>query len=463
VDLSVRKASELTAKLHGLGRELEHWRAESGKGRRLVKHHSQIRRVSTELESFAGQIDARFGKAGDRLLADWPGIELELLDLHAIWGWFRSKLALRYVDWFSPYLVTADEFAWACYRPAQERAVERGLVRPEALREPPLLFFSELSTPFTIPRGHAYAHEVGRSLTTAEFTAVLDTLPVPVIGIPWPQIEHLPDALVIGHEVGHAVEHDLGLSPTLRGLLVDAVQAAGVCETHLEAWSSWLPELFADAYGCLAAGPAFTGALLDFLAADKATISNEQAVGPSWGAYPTAALRALVNLALLERSGFAKHSEDLAKAWRGMYPTHAMAAYGPDAPQVAKVLLDGPYPKIGPLSSLLSFPFQEEAEIDAARLLDRLRLPPLTTDVRSLLAAGRLAFARDSGAYGSQGVARRVLDTVVAAQTEATRFRSADLAAPPDPDLQRARDEQAGARLHGQLRRLRAGETGSSR
>ena len=42
-----------------------------------------------------------------------------ILDVHRIWEFFRSKLSQRYVDWFRPFLIAADEFVWDCYTPVR--------------------------------------------------------------------------------------------------------------------------------------------------------------------------------------------------------------------------------------------------------------------------------------------------------------------------------------------------------
>ena len=81
--------------------------------------------------------------------------------------------------------------------------------------------------------------------------ALAQRLPVPVVGVPWFQLYHLPDALVIGHEVGHLVERDTGLTATIQELVERAVTEARMDPGCVAAWRGWAAEAFADVYGTL--------------------------------------------------------------------------------------------------------------------------------------------------------------------------------------------------------------------
>src|SRR6266542_856457 len=115
-----RKRAELRAKLSGIDDEFRRWYEASVADAPLEKHHTQIRAVTRALAVALAGLRARVGGPGDDagILAGWTGVERELLGLHEVWGFFRDKFALRYVDTFRPYLTLADEFAWACYQPA---------------------------------------------------------------------------------------------------------------------------------------------------------------------------------------------------------------------------------------------------------------------------------------------------------------------------------------------------------
>lgn len=84
--------------------------------------------------------EGKEGEEGD-ILSQARELELDILEVHRIWEFFRSKLVLRSIDWFNPYLVAADEFAWACYEVAQKNLKEGHITKNER-KEPPLVFFN---------------------------------------------------------------------------------------------------------------------------------------------------------------------------------------------------------------------------------------------------------------------------------------------------------------------------------
>ena len=115
--------------------------------------------------------------------------------------YFRGKLGQRCDPILRPYLQYADELAWACYSPIQE------MVFPDAknpsMKEPPLVYLNGGISPFALARVDRFtAEEVAGEPLDESWEAVTRRLPVPVIGIPWYQIERIFDALAIVHEVG---------------------------------------------------------------------------------------------------------------------------------------------------------------------------------------------------------------------------------------------------------------------
>ena len=88
---------------------------------------------------------------------------------------------------------------------------------------------------------------------------------------------HLPMAVVVAHEVGHAVEHDFWLEAALTA----AFAALAVPDERKVAWSAWREELFADAYGVLCCGPAYVQALMDFLLGAPAAIQRRPSMSAS--------------------------------------------------------------------------------------------------------------------------------------------------------------------------------------
>jgi hypothetical protein len=406
--LAARKAVELDNKLASLDAEMRHWEWEASGGRRLEKHHTQVHAVAGGLAVPVAALRARLAELdGVASLGRAGEIEAMILELHRIWDVFRGKLARRYVEHFAGYLSGADELAYRCYRPAELRG---------APREPPLVFFGGDLSPLTRLRGAR--------------PDALERLPVALIGLPWFQVEHLPDVPIVAHEVGHDVEADLALGPALDAAVDGALVHAGAPVVHRRAWATWRREAFADVFGTLALGPAFTRTLIDFLAAEPRTIAGQWQTDPAWWSHPPSTLRVLVSAAALELMGdgaYAAEAGALRSFWSSAYPTHAMACFEPDVPMVAAALVNGPYAALenGRLTDLLTFApaSQERAERIARDALKRVSGE--STDARELVAAARLAFDAAPRAFRAAEVSPRLLRRIRESQTVGTRAGTA--------------------------------------
>lgn len=400
--LVARKVAELDQKLNSLQTEFADWHQRSEEKQLLEKNYTQIRRVTKQLDAFRSEIRVHLDKLIDnpvQSLSDCRNLELDILEVHRVWQFFRSKLALRSIARFQDYLYAADELAWACYHPAQER-VDPGHKARDQIREPPLVFFNDGASPFAASRNQPYLVEevANKLLNMPALVASLKQLPVSTIGIPWFQIEHLPDGLVIGHEVGHNLEDDFALTDRLKKLLELALKK--VAGERQPTWRAWLGEVFADVYGCLATGPAFTGALIDFLAGDPQTITTEYLSEDNWSSYPTAYLRVLLSTGLLEKQGFKDAASKLLHDWQEAYhEEHALRDFERDIPFILDALVDGPYPEFqgAKLSDLLPFGAEElgRATDDSDRLLQK-NLPERCKDARQYFAAVRFAYEKDT-------------------------------------------------------------------
>lgn len=410
--LRTRQSDALTRKLQSLGRELALWRQDSTGDLRL--HHSQIQRVTAVLCGLRQEIrEQRERGAADGIFND-RNIELGALELHRMWEFFRSKFALRKIDAFRPYLAAVDEFAWACYKPARDEAEDAGVIAQDALKEPPLVYLSGGWSPFAMPRNQQYTAESvpGERVRNAAFVQALKHLPVSVISLPWYQVEHLPDAVVVGHEVGHLIEDDLQLTGTIE----NAVRSA-VPQVRQAAWLAWAGELFADVYGQLATGPSFVSALAEVLGIDWQSVVAE--VLPdrgAWSEYPTSFLRMKVNFRLLEELGFGTRATALEAEWTELYgATHAMAAFDDDVPSVARALVECRFAQFAGrrMRDVLSFDASlVDAASNAVAQLNRPKAPD-SGNVRALIASGRMFFDTTPAAY-NDNVHRALLDALTA-------------------------------------------------
>jgi hypothetical protein len=427
-----RKQAELQAKLAGLDDEFATWLEASEQDMPLEKHHTQIRAVIGSLAVPVEHLRGRIGSPGQ--LDQWTQTERELLRIHEVWDFFRQKLALRDVPVFRPYLDLADEFTWACYEPAQRLGRASGALPPDGMREPPLTFLGPAAAPFAIPRGSSYAQQVSPGvMNSAELADVVRCLPIPVVGVPWFQLRHLPDALVLAHEVGHHVEDDFGLTLTLAALTDAAL--ADVPGEHRRRWHGWLGEVFADVYGALCAGLAFGQALVDF-----AMTGPEASVGTA--DYPPLGIRVRVVAEALGRGGAAGRGEAMLAQWAADFPAEPASEYGDEAAAVVRALIAGPYPQFGrvPLTSVADAArWEVTAQETAAALLRRSQLSP-AIDVRILLAAAGLAFARNPRAYGERDATQAVLAHARVIETRGLR-------AARRPETRPGRDQAAGRAL----------------
>ncbi len=243
----------------------------------------------------------------------------------------------------------ADELAWECYEPVRKHAPK--------LKEPPLVFLGPSAEPFSIARGADYATRTDRE-TDGHPPPGRATPPGPGHRRPVvPHLRHLPDALVIAHEVGHLAETDLNLTPTLDRL----IRGAG------PDWKRWLGEVFADVYATLATGPGYLSALAGL--PRHRFWRNGRGSLPATGKTPQ-----------LGQSGPGRRRHD------GGRPGGIS-------------LVKGPYPELEgrSLDEILTFD-HDLADRQATALLLRMA-PDARSNVRTLLSSAALAFARDPETY----------------------------------------------------------------
>jgi hypothetical protein len=413
MDLVRQRAIELRHQKQALRLELEDWRRRTKLGEKLEKHFSQVLAITAKLDNFLDLMEEPDENAPEPFKR-YDNISRSLLGAHRVWAYFRSKLALRDVDWLADDLKCADELAWECYRPAREQAELARSIPPERIKEPPLVFFSNEASPFAQARHSVFEPElINQQGDVRRLGEALLLLPIPVIGIPWFQVDHLPMAVVVAHEVGHAVEHDFRLGKTLQ----DAFTALAVCDDRKPAWSSWRHELFADAYGVACTGPAFVQALMDFLAAAPAVIQQERIEESKWGRYPNRYLRMLVNFQLLDHLGI--RDPLMEQAWKNAYPSHAMQAFDKDIEAVVSALLDTPLSTFGDLTlkEVVSFGPADVTRVNmlAEYINAGLELPE-GESFRKLFSAATVAYYSAPETYvtmnGHSAVVKRMLSSI---------------------------------------------------
>lgn len=425
--LQIRKRAELELKLSGLADEFTDWKKLTAAGSALEKHNSQVARLTGQLGRAREKLAAQVSAVDFDVLDDARTTESDVLAVHRIWDFFRSKLAQRDSGSLRKFLIAADDLAWACYAPMCDA---RSAASPEwrqRVKEPPLSFLNGGTSPFAQVRNVAFQIEdtLEDGLDQTKFGELVQKLPIPVIGIPWHELSHLPEILVVGHEIGHAVEYDLDLTGELRQALVDA----GLAAKRLPAWQSWRSEVFADVFGAVACGPAFVGTLLDFLAESKSAVVDESREVGEWGDYPTVALRVQIVLSAIRLTGHATEADNRAAEWAKLYgEKHAMQPFDADVERVAKAFAQTAFDGLGQATIVSLIGFGTDMQERAVLAADDLLVPgkPDTKDVREVLAGVRLAFEREPAALapvarGGKGVVLSALAYLENARGEGVR------------------------------------------
>jgi hypothetical protein len=392
MSIDERKSEELSQKVAAFGQSVDQWLQERRAQREFRIHSSQLNAIEALLSGLRAGITRELNAAVNNrsLLAQAMSIENMILAGYQIWEFYRPKMAQRLESQFEDYLRIADEFAWLCYRPVRDTVFGN---RPEA-KEPPLVYLNAEWSPFLKERNRRYQVEgVPNALLSKQpdFDRAVAQLPFPVIGVPWYQTGFLPGGLTIAHEVGHAVVADCGLQDKL-GNAMEGVSHA----IRRKQWEAWAEELFADAYGCLSAGPAFAFSLADTLAADRATVNSAQETQ-----YPSHSLRIRLNCALLVQTGHKDRAAELWNQWAQQYPApYPWLSYEGDVDTVAEGLLNVPITQANgstaPLHTLLSFgPASDAAAQGYADEMKVVGLLKTNPDLRVMWAASRISYESD--------------------------------------------------------------------
>ncbi len=368
--LALQKAEALH-RLAQLDAELEAWANLSVENQPFEKHQRQIKAFSGLIRHVRTQVQALLE---DRTLdlAGTREASRALLGLFRIWEFLRHKLALRLEKRYSDYLKLADEFAWDCYQP----------IYAQGFKEPPLVFLNGGYSPFILTRDESIEAEVvpQELIHDRSLLAVMRSLPFPVIGVPWYQLDQLSELTVLGHEIGHSVEADLDLETPLKRILTDTITAPD----RRGQWLSWRSEIFADLYGCLCGGPVFVAALARFL-----SLENPLSEVPG---YPPLGIRFGWNLAVLSALGFKEEARSLDADWAPLFPVSPGASefVEADAEPVAKAILAHAPGGILPLSDLRPLtPARYDQGVRAGRKLLLREMPPFTKSaVTFAVAAG---------------------------------------------------------------------------
>jgi hypothetical protein len=423
VNVDILKAT-LDSKLTSLSADLDAWKEIAENPRQepvFAKHQSQIIRLhelfTGLIENLKDQIsrlpvDVSFKAADD--LSD------KILQGHALWSYFRDKLLLRRADNLRRYLSAADEFAWACFEPLCKKRLE--VSGNMIWKSPPLIFLGRENSPFVYPRNWSLDGQIP-DVTDEVFNELVKCAPMSVVSLPFYQATHLPETLVLAHEMGHVIEMDLGLSAALNATL-ENVSSNELTDAHKTTWKQWRVEAFADIFGATVARAGFCRALANFLATDHHAVVNEEI---SASAYPTIYLRVLLALEVLRDNDghLPPEASALESEWRDYYgSTHKCQDYEIDLKIIVKCFIDNKLEEFGgeTIRAIATPKSSEDVSVKMANdmLVNKIK-PDATNDPRVIMEAAAIAFYQKPKNYKSQEVEKLVLDRIEEVANNAPR------------------------------------------
>ena len=231
-----------------------------------------------------------------RVLVDIALVERELDRARRAFGLFFEVLSQRGTT-FAPSLAAHDAVAEDCYaaiRTAAPRTLPGPLLKP-------LCYMEHGYSPATMRRGVTLSRLLG------------EANPFPIIRIPWDR-EHPWDAVFL-HEVAHNLQADLGIWQENRQAVMRRLLSGLRDPFQSGVYGRWHKEIFADLAALLLGGPAAALGMALFLAHP----SPRTLTFRPGGAHPTAYLRVLILVEMLNRMGLPRPAADLRKVWTTLY------------------------------------------------------------------------------------------------------------------------------------------------
>lgn len=399
--------------------EMAQWTAK--RHEELRAHARQIDRVRLWTDALALQRDldslAVAGALQDDDAAGFLEAAFQLQTLvsgaREVWEFYRDRFELIYspLTHYEAWIEGAEWVAADIYRTAILNASRTGLEIDLERWEAPLLQLSTesatlISTPVTRARGTRIARGS-------------QSYPTPIIVLPADLMASAWGFLAIHHEVGHDIDADLAaaieaadpaighLSAVTKDLILRENGAPflqmlvdrGIPPARAGMWTVWVPELFADFFALLSAGPAFAAYMMDALSLPRGAVFRQQYAPPY--TYPSPYLRCHILIRFvetLENGAYAQLAADYRERWDGIYAR----GHDPDQPMEAYLAQTGIVPE-----HVDGYLAEDFSDIDAfiAALVDT---PFYVSD------SGRAVALRDLGAYSARE--HRWLERIVAQQ-----------------------------------------------
>lgn len=405
MNLLLLRTLELKRRTKELPAEVSEWKTLTEIDLDSNLHWSQMEAIAELIAAYGNRYDALFANLPPE--TEKSSYEAALYDIlmaiasaQRAWDFFRRKFDQRKSDRFRKRLRVADIIAIDCYDAAIGSAKSRGWIAAEDVREPPLTYLSPDLSPMTWTRG-ARPND-GRSEELAG-----NSLPIPVVEIPYDQTANVWEFLSISHEVGHEIDADLKLLPAIKTALSEVLDKSAVPPVRRRRWLGWASEIFPDFLALQLSGPAFAYMLRNVLILPPAQVT-EIVVGD---AHPNHYIRVMLCVAYIKSMGSAspepsfrdaldRHAVALEADWKQLYGDAApLNEYLSDIDLVIAGIMDSPISGIGgeTLRSLVHYTKQDEDAITDGAAMLRNRNSVFEISPRHAISAARIAINDAAG------------------------------------------------------------------
>jgi hypothetical protein len=272
------------------------WLGRRRKADVLRRHNQQLKAIEEVVEVSLDAIDeslAPFSELPARQAYEaCRNADHQVAFVRRLWDFFRERWDQRDDPSLTALLAAADEVTWSCYQPPF-RHLQRQ-VGP---------------APLTYVTPDFSAHAIGRHLPPTSLrksdellSRTVETLPVPLIGLPYSCVNAPWWLVLIAHEAGHQVAYaidELEGGPRIADLVTSAAGEAGAEVEMQRRWRSWSHEVFADAYAAATVGAAHLWTLVELEQGDDETMVRDLPT------YPPPIVRHELVACVVERLGLA--------------------------------------------------------------------------------------------------------------------------------------------------------------
>jgi hypothetical protein len=183
-----------------------------------------------------------------------------------LWGYYQQKFDQRdQSDELKKLLEAADDVVWSCYKEAFQNAAAIDNTF-KTLQPIPLAYVEPFYSPQALPRNEPPGILKETRLGDRFLVDFFSQLPIPLVSLPPACIDSPWWLVYLSHEVGHHVQHDLGLvRPFSQQLLNLAMSAPEPIESRSEAerWYKWGQEIFADIFSLYVMGASAVRAMAE--------------------------------------------------------------------------------------------------------------------------------------------------------------------------------------------------------